>query len=187
MDKTTKALLLLSILFLNGCLGQIWTGANLVYDRHNLYKKMNDYELSAQANHLIFKDTRFKCPTCIVDITAFNDDLLMAGHVPTLAMKEELERRVAHLPSYRHIYNKVSVSHQPPQTLEDAWITMQIRTQVLADSTIDPQPFKVATTDRIVYLMGEVRSSEARRIIQIAAETHGVLKVVKLFKYYTLT
>jgi osmotically-inducible protein OsmY len=113
--------------------------------------------------------------------------LLLAGHVPSLEMKTELERRVAHLPSYRHIYNEVTLSHRPSQSVEDALITMRIRTKVLADSMIDPQPFKVATTDGVVYLMGEVRASEARRILQIASETHGVLKVVKLFKYYTLT
>lgn len=175
------------LFLLSGCIGSyVWTGVNLLYDRHNVYKKVNDYELSANANHLVFKDMTLKCPNCNIDITAFNFDLLLSGHLPTEAMKRELERRVAHLPAYRHIYNKVVVSSQPTDSLQDSWITTKIRTQIISDDNIDPHPFKVITTDRIVYLMGEVEAHQARRIIQIARETPGVIKVVKLMRTYVI-
>jgi osmotically-inducible protein OsmY len=180
-----KIAVLIFTILLNGCLGSyLWTGANLFYDRHSVYKKVNDYELSANANQLVFKDDRLKCPNCMIDITAFNSDLLLSGHLPTLEMKQELEHRVAHLPEYRHIYNKVVVSSQPTNTLDDSWITTKIRTQIISDDNIDPHPFKVVTTDKIVYLMGEVEAGQARRILQIARETPGVIKVVKLMKTY---
>ena len=49
-------LLLLNIIFLNGCVSSIWTGANLVYTRHSVYKKIDDYKLAAAANHVLFED-----------------------------------------------------------------------------------------------------------------------------------
>lgn len=181
-----RAILFGLMLMLSGCLGSyIWTGASMFYDRHNVYKKVSDYELSANANHLVFHDEYLKCSNCLVDITAFNSDMLLSGHLPTPAMRKELERRVAHLPDYRHIYNEVTVSTAPTQTVEDMWITTKIRTQILSDEEIDPHPFKVVTTDGVVYLMGEVQADQARRIIHIARQTPGVIRVVKLMRTYT--
>ena len=41
---------LLSVL-LSACISNAWTGANMIYDRHHLYKKSNDIKLSAKVGH----------------------------------------------------------------------------------------------------------------------------------------
>lgn len=55
---------------------------------------------------------------------------------------------------------------------------------MVADSNIDPHQFKVITMDNVVYLMGDALSEDANRLIDIAKQTDGVLRVVKLFKLY---
>ena len=47
--------------------------------------------------------------------------------------------------------------------------------------------FKVVTSERIVYLMGDVIPAEAARVIYFARTCEGVKRVVKLFKYYNLS
>jgi osmotically-inducible protein OsmY len=178
---------LLSCSLLTGCLSGVWSGATLIYDRHNVYKKISDYELSAEAHRALYGDNVFKRERCTIDLAVFNGDILLVGHVPTLALRQTAIKRISTLSGYRRLFNQMDISQQPNNTLEDSWITTKIRSQIFADSAIDPNAFKVITSDRVVYLMGDVRPAQAALVINIASNTTGVERVVKLFKYYNLS
>jgi len=171
---------------LSGCLGLsgAWTGASLLYDRHGLYKKMTDYQLVAEANRLLYHDAQFKHDGCSIEVAALNGDLLMVGHVPTTILRDEAYRRVAEKGGYRRFFNQIAVGYFTDNAAEDAWITGKIRSQILADSTIDPHQFKVITFDRVVYLMGDAFPEDAQRVVDIARQTSEVLRVVTLFKFF---
>ncbi len=177
-------LLILTIL-LSGCIGSLYTGASLVYDRHNLYKKLNDYQLYFAVMNALFVDRKFKKPNCIIDIAAFNGDVLIAGHLPTRGLLEEAARRLKTIQGYERLFNELFLSNAPTNTVQDTWITSKIRAGILADSSIDPNAFKVITSDRIVYLMGDVKSEQAEKVIRMARSTQGVVRVVKVFRYFT--
>lgn len=175
---------------LSGCMdfaGGIWTGAMLVYDRHNAYKKLNDYQLGADASRALFHDKLLKCDGCAIDLAVFHRDVLLTGHVPTRALRKEANARVAAIPGIRKQYNQLAVRSGFDNTVQDAWITAKIRSQVIADAKIEPRQFKVVTADRIVYLMGDVMPEQGARVIQVARQTEGVRRVVKLFNYYRLS
>ncbi|KTC84990.1 BON domain-containing protein [Legionella brunensis] len=180
--------LLLSSGLLTGCISNVWTGAMLVYDRHNVYKKVNDYELSANVHHeLYYADRLLEQKNCAIDVAVFNGDILLAGHVPTIELREAAIQRVSKIEGYRRLFNQLDVDNRPGNTMQDSWITAKIRSKIFADSTIDPNVFKIVTSDRIVYLMGDVPTDQATKVINIARNTSGVFRVVKLFKYYLLT
>jgi osmotically-inducible protein OsmY len=182
------ALLLIVITVgLTGCITDVWTGATLVYDRHNVYKKISDLQLAANASHALYKDQTFKSSDCSIDLAVINGDILLAGHVPTSDLREEAFARITALSGYRRIFNQLAIGRERIDPLQDDWITAKIRSQIFADSKIDPHQFKVVTSERIVYLMGDVIPSEAARVIHIARSCMGVKRVVKLFKYYNLS
>lgn len=178
---------LVIIFMLMGLLGcsssSLWTGASLVYDRHDVYKKLDDYHLYVKVNNALTVDSLFKTPNCALDIAVFNGDILVAGHVPTPEINAELQRRLSNIKGYRRFFNEVRVRDIPANTLQDSWLTTKIRSQIFADSSIDPNAFKVITADATVYLMGDVRPSEAATVINIARRTTGVVHVVKVLKY----
>ena len=181
-------LLMVSTLCLTACITDVWTGATLVYDRHNVYKKLSDLQLAANASHaLYYKDQTFKRSDCSIDLAIINGDILLAGHVPTSELREEAFTRITALTGYRRIFNQLSIGGAISDTLQDDWITAKIRSQIFADSKIDPHVFKVVTSEQIVYLMGDVIPMEATRVIHIARSCAGVKRVVKLFKYYNLS
>lgn len=185
MKQGRLTLLIIAIVCcLSGCFSSLWTGASLVYDRHDVYKKLDDYHLLVAVNNAVFSDKYFKNPQTVIDVAVFNGDLLLAGHVANTEMAEELHRRLQKIKGYRRIYNKVIVSNKPSTSLEDTWITTKIRSQIFADSSIDPNAFKVITSDGVVYLMGDVKHSEADKVITIARYTQGVSRVVKILKYF---
>ncbi|MDI1351649.1 MAG: BON domain-containing protein [bacterium] len=170
---------------LSGCLSNMFTGANLVYDRHNVYKKLNDYQLFAAVNNVLSVDKIFRNDQCVLDIAVFNGDILLAGHVPNQAMRDEITRRMRQIHGYRHLFTEVVVSRGPAIGVQDSWITTKIRSQIFADDAIDPNSFKIITSDRIVYIMGDVQPNQAEKVINIARFTNGVIRVVKLLNYFT--
>lgn len=185
--EKSLGLILLSSMMLTGCLGEVWTGANLVYDRHNVYKKVDDFQLGARGSRALYKDRVFKCPGCSIDLAVVNGDILLAGHVPTGALRKEAQARVMLQKGYRRLFNELAVGAFPDNAIEDNWITAKIRSNMVADADIDPHQFKVVTADRIVYLMGDVNPEQAKKVILIARKCAGVIRVVKLFKYYHLS
>lgn len=179
--------LMLSSALLTGCITDVWTGATLVYDRHNIYKKISDFQLAANANRALYNDKIFKQPGCTIDLAVINGDILIAGRVPTYELRQEAYSRIKALIGYRRIFNQLAIGTATGNTLQDDWITTQIRSQIISDADIDPHMFKVVTCEQIVYLMGDVIPKEASRVIHIARRCDGVKRVVKLFKYYNLS
>lgn len=179
--------LCLIVLFLCGCVSNVWTGAMMLYDRHNLYEKFDDYQIAASVNLALFQDKTFKRPDAVVDVAIFNNDILIAGHVPTNRLRHIALKRIKALEGYRRIYNQLAVNHEENHNIEDSWITAKIRSKILADSSIEPNDFKIITVDRIVYVMGDVKPSQAKVVLALASETSGVIRVVKLLNYYHLT
>ena len=162
----------------------MWTGVSLVYDRHNIYKKISDFQLAANANRALYHDKHFKQDDCAIDVAVLNGDVLLVGHVPTVAFRKEAHSRVATLQGIRRLFTQIDISRAPGNTVQDSWITATIRSQIFSDSTIDPHQFKVVTSGQIVYLMGDVIPAQAAHVIQYARACAGVKRVVKLFKYY---
>lgn len=175
-------------LLLCSCWNSVWTGANMVYQRHGLYRKLTDFQLAAAVSRaLYYKDMTFKCVACGIDVAAFNRDILIAGHVPTAAMRQEIQMRIQKIGGYRRLLNELAVSSMEPYPVQDSWITTKIRSEIVKNAEIDPQQFKVVTSDGIVYLMGDVIPEQATLVVDIARGCMGVKRVVKLFKYYNLS
>lgn len=186
MKKQGRLLILMILCWgSTACMTSVWTGAQLIYERHHFYKKWNDFNLVATTNRTLYKDKAFKCKACSIDVAAFNGDLLIAGHVPTEELKIEAQHRIEKNQGYRRFFNELTVSSAPPNTIEDSWITTKIRSQIVADDDINPDAFKIVTADSIVYIMGDVKPAQAKKVIKIARYTSGVSKVVKMMKYFT--
>jgi osmotically-inducible protein OsmY len=177
----------LLILCLSACVSEVWTGANLIYDRHKLYKQWDDFQLDAAVHRALYHDKRFKQPGTVLDIGVLNGDVLVAGHVSQRDLWQEGRQRIIAIKGIRRFFYQVGMGSDKGSTLRDDWITTKIRSWIVADATIDPHVFKVMTVERVVYLMGDVIPSQARRVIQMARQCQGVRKVVVLFKYYHLS
>lgn len=170
---------------LSGCLGTMWSGANLVYDRHDVFKKLSDYNLLLKANNALYVDKQFKAPGCVIDLTVFNGDILLAGHLPSSKLQQLMRQRIRNVTGFRRLFNEVIVHQGVSNNMEDTWITTKIRSQIFADDSIDPNSFKIITTDKVVYLMGDVKKDEAEKVIHIARNVRGVVRVANLLKYFT--
>lgn len=174
-------------MLLSGCISDVWTGANLVYDRHHIYIKVDDFQLNANANRALYHDNAFKGNGCSLELAVFNRDLLIVGRVPTEALRQEAYARLRRLVGIRRLFHRLNIGPVTANAVEDSWITTKIRSQILADSSIDPHAFKVITYEQIVYLMGDVVPNQANKVILFARQWTDVSRVVTLFRYYHLS
>lgn len=175
---------IISALLLSGCISDIWTGASLLYDRHSIYNQLSDYELSAKLQRALYTDRTFSpstCPNCSLEIAVLNADILLVGHVPTKEMRQLAVERAQLVPGYRSLYNQITVTQEGSNSLADSWITSNIRSQIFADSSIDPKVFKIVTVDGVVYIMGDILEEQADRLVELVRNTAQVKRVVKLF------
>jgi osmotically-inducible protein OsmY len=182
-QKTVIVIMMCLSACLSSCVGGIWSGASAIYDRHHVYQKLNDYQLSMELNNALAVNRTFNNSDCVLDIAVFNGDILLAGHVPTVELLDELKQRLKQVSGYRRLFNKITVQQRPSANIHDSWITTQIRGQIMADSSINPKSFKVVTSDGIVYLMGDVTQEDAEKVIQIARNVDGVVRVATLLRY----
>lgn len=187
LKRILTFLLISGSLMLSACVSGIWTGANLFYDRHSVMNTMSDYELNLNVNRALFYDDYFVCAQCHLDVAVFNGDILLVGHVETEEMRQEAYKRVNTVTGYRRLFKEISIKPIRTNIAKDSWITTKIRSKIVADSEINPHMVKVVTSDQVVYLMGDVIATQADWIIDIAKTTTGVLRVVRLFKYYHLS
>ena len=181
--------LILLCLGLTSCISDLLTGANIIYDRHHWYQKLNDLQILSRTKQSLYVDKRLKCRHCSISITVFKKDVLLIGYVPTQTLQRLVDERMKKVYGKRHFYNELALSREVESTdpFIDSWITTKIRSEILADSSIDPSQFKVVTENRVVYLMGDVLPEQAEKVVMFAREWSEVRRVVKLFQYYQLT
>lgn len=189
--KTIRRLFLLIIILvmpelLSGCLysSAVSSSAQVVYNRHSLKKTVDDNFTTMHAYHAIdtygyiYKNTH-------LTIATFNDSILIAGQVATAQQKVEIERIIRGVANGRTIYNFLEIS-APSSSLtraSDGWITSKIKSQLIAIDEADPSQIKVVTENGTVYLMGIVQPEQAEIAVDVARETSGVQRVVKIFSY----
>ena len=63
------------------------------------------------------------------------------------------------------------------------YITTKVKTQFLTENKFQANYVKVVTENSVVYLLGLVTQAEADAAVEIARNTEGVSKVVKVFEY----
>ncbi len=182
--KIQAAVLMLLITLLTGCLGQVWTAVNFIYDRHHFFKQMNDYTLMNNTQQMLAAHDDLKARGCRLEVVAFKGDLLLTGHVSSWAIRAELDKKIRAMGGFKHFYNQIEVKWDQENELIDSWITSSIRTRMLIDSDLDQRAFKVVTTNRIVYLLGNIEPAQGDKVIYIARSTQGVKRVVNLMHYY---
>jgi osmotically-inducible protein OsmY len=160
------------------------SGAQAVYDRHSIQKKLDDNFTSMQAYRAIYLKTD-KYKNTNISIATYNDTVLITGQTPEVGQKNEITQLVKNLANERKVYNFAEIA-SPSSVLtrtSDTWITSKIKAKMIATNNIDPTKIKVVTENGTVFLMGIVPKEDADTAVDIAQNTSGVQSIVKIFSY----
>lgn len=120
-----------------------------------------------------------------VNVTSYKGNVLLTGEVPNENAKSKAESIAKATASVRSITNELAIG---PKTsissrANDTYLTSKIKTQFVSESRFAANVVKVVTENSVVYLVGYVTQQEAQAATDIARNTSGVSKVVKVFEY----
>lgn len=120
-----------------------------------------------------------------VNVTSYNRNVLLTGEVPDQAAKASAENFVKSIQNVRAITNEIVVG---PKTSissrsNDTYLTSKVKTKFVTENQFPANIVKIVTENSVVYLLGIVNKTEADAAAEIARNTDGVDKVVKVFEY----
>lgn len=181
--------LIVLVMALSGCMNAAVSGAQAVYNRHSLQKGMKDQATTFQASRRLERTDQRLFKDANLSITTYNGEVLMLGQVPNADQRLEAEAVVRELPDVNHVYNMVEVASpsSPLTRVSDSWITAKIKARIIASNDIDATQVKVVTENSVVYLMGVLPPEQASTVLDIASNTDGVRKVIKMFSYIKIS
>jgi osmotically-inducible protein OsmY len=187
MNARLIALLLVAALPLAGCVpALIGAGGAAVYssleDRRTTGTQIDDESIEVRASNRI--SDRFGSRVH-VNVTSYNRIALVTGEVPDESARTEAEKIVRAVPNVRDVTNDLQISgiSSYGSRSNDTYLTSKVRGRLLDTKRVRPVHLKVVTESGVVYLMGVVTEPEAEEAVDIARNTGGVRKVVKVFEY----
>jgi osmotically-inducible protein OsmY len=120
-----------------------------------------------------------------VNITSYKGNVLLTGEVANENAKSQAENLVKATASVRNITNELVIGPKSSigSRANDAYLTSKVKAQFVSENRFQANHVKVVTENSVVYLIGFVTQQEAEAATEIARNTSGVNKVVKVFEY----
>lgn len=119
------------------------------------------------------------------DVTSYNRNVLLTGEAYDEPAKQKAESVVKGIENVRSVTNEMIIGPQSSMSSRsnDAYITSKVKARMVSENKFPANYVKVITENGVVYLMGMVTRQEADDAVEIARNTEGVDKVVKVFEY----
>ena len=187
MTRTLALLIIAAAWALQGCVPLvIGAGGAAAYssleDRRTTGIQIEDEAIETRASNRV--SDRFGSRVH-VNVTSYNRVALLTGEVPDDAARAEVEKIVRAVPNVREVTNDLQIAgiSSYASRTNDTYLTTKVRGGLLDTKRVSSVHLKVVTEAGAVYLMGLVTEPEAEEAVDIARNTGGVRKVVKVFEY----
>ena len=178
---------------LSGCFavvaGGAAVGADTAHDRRPVRVVIDDRNIQLTAFDAVNRHKELVHDDNNVKIVVYNGVLLLAGQVRSEALKGLAQESVANIQGIKRLVNELEVTDEPEgfwRRRQDNALTARVKAGLLDITSLagfDPTRVNVTTSHHVVYLMGLVTHEEADAVADVARDTGGVDKVVKLFEY----
>jgi osmotically-inducible protein OsmY len=174
---------------LGGCVAAVvgGTAVSAAHDRRGASSYFDDKRIYLGAYDSINKDKELALKNSVI-IVVYDGVMLLVGEVRTEELKQRAERLVSGFEGTRKIVNDLEIAEPEGfwSRRTDNALTARVKTGLLDLTSLpgfDPSRVNVTTAHRVVYLMGKVTPEEDEAVTNIARDTDGVEKVVKVFEY----
>ncbi len=182
------AALISTLILLQGCVaaaaGGAVAGASAAVDRRTTGAFVEDESIELKAVRAINADKDLNAQAHL-NVTSYNTIVLLTGEAPTDELRQRAEKIVQGVEKVSTVHNEINIA--APSSMmtrsSDTVITSKVKTKLLADKNIEGVNIKVVTENGVVYLMGIAGRAEAELASDVASQTGGVQKVVKVFQY----
>lgn len=163
-------------------LGGAAAGGAIAADRRTSGVYVEDQNIELKASHSL---DDVLTDLSHVNVTSYKGHVLLTGEVPDAATRTKAEDAVKVIESVRDVTNEITIGPKSSisSRADDSYLTTKVKTQFVSENKFQANYVKVVTENSVVYLMGYVTHAEADAAVEIARNTSGVTKVVKVFEY----
>jgi osmotically-inducible protein OsmY len=158
------------------------TGAMMADDRRTSATYLMDQEIELKAAGRL---RELRLDDVYASFTSFNRRVLITGQAPNEDLKAKVTDVARGLPNVRDVMNEMTIGMPVGMSTHtnDAYVTSKVKARMVDAKQVDFNKIKVVTEDGTVFLMGLVTHVEGDAAANVAAETSGVKRVVKMFEY----
>lgn len=173
---------------LSGCIGVVLGGAaggaTVVGDPRTTGSQVEDESIELKAGNLLRGDKELSQQTHI-NVVSYNQVVVVTGEAPTEDMRSRVFDMVKGIEKVRTAHNEVTIAAPSPISARttDSWLTTSVKAKIVGAKELNAIRIKVVTEAGTVYLLGLVKQEEGDLAAQLASQTAGVQRVVKLFEY----
>lgn len=120
-----------------------------------------------------------------VDVMSYNGIVLLIGQVSSESLRTLAAQTAAKIKRVRRVHNELVVVGKTSMLVRsnDSWISTKVRSKLALSDKIDSGRIQIITENGVVYMMGIVTTAEADIATDIARQTNGVQRVVRVFEY----
>jgi len=173
---------------LSGCIGVVLGGAaggaTVVGDPRTTGSQVEDESIELKAGNLLRGDKELS-QQIHINVVSYNQVVVVTGEAPTEDMRSRVFEMVKGIEKVRTAHNEVTIAAPSPISARttDSWLTTSVKAKIVGAKELNAIRIKVVTEAGTVYLLGLVKQEEGDLAAQLASQTAGVQRVVKLFEY----
>lgn len=190
IGKLAPQLVVLAIMVgvLSGCVGVVLGGAaggaTVINDPRTAGSQVEDESIELKAGTAL-RGQKELAQQVHINVTSYNQVVLLTGEAPTEDMRARVFELVKGIEKVRTTHNEITIAAPSPLTARttDSWLTTSVKAKIVGAKELNAIRIKVVTEAGAVYLLGLVTQQEADLAAQLASQTAGVQRVVKLFEY----
>ncbi|MDD8060972.1 MULTISPECIES: BON domain-containing protein [Shewanella] len=182
-------LLVISVLaLLQGCAGAVMvgavSGAKMANDERSMSTQISDTNADFTIASALSKHDDLNNQTNIAAVV-MNSNVLLIGQAPNSMLRDKAIKVVQELDIGGKIHNQIRIGTPTSFTTRsnDTWVTTKVKGRMLNEKSLDITRIKVVTENGEVFLLGLIDRKQADLAVEIARNTAGVRKVVKVFEY----
>ena len=170
---------------LGGCVllfgGAALGGAVVATDRRSVGMQLEDAQIEHRINSAL--DGRFTRESVRIDVSSYNQKVLLAGQVPRDKDRSDAEALATSSLNVRQVVNELTIGSLSglASQADDNMLAAKVRAALLDVPGLGTGVVKVACTNSVIYLMGDVSSAEADVAKRATSHVNGVNRVVALF------
>ena len=169
---------------LSGCIAVLGPPSEMGVstDRRQTENVLVDQALEIKIKKLTDQMTEFS--TSRIQVHCFNGHVLLLGQTENQDNIHLLSQKISELEGVKKTYNEVTVGPTIGfwEWSSDRMISSKIKSSMVVTKGVNPFRIQVFTEKKVVYLVGIVKDLEEETAVDIAKNTSGVEKVVKIFE-----
>ena len=189
MKRITLCVLVVTgILMLQGCVAAVIGAgagvAKIASDPRTAGKQVDDTAIDSKISLKIKNESDYFKGSRIV-VSSYNGNVLLIGQASSQSVIDRVVELANGVDSVEKIYNQIRIGNiiSAGTMTNDAWITTNIKTKLIANKNTKARDIKVITENGEVFLLGIVTRDEGYTDGDIASRVSGVKLVTKIFTY----